>query len=334
MLAATALIWTFRDTAPERVATLLRRVGGAGALIVLPQFLSLLVESVGWKLAFESMGRKLPLAGLLRVRMATEALAQTLPAGTVFCESMKPMLLARNCDADLSTSLAGMAARKWLLVGSQSLYVGGFALLAFPTLTLISRDVLGTAGLGYFVLGAALLLALLTVGSYSLLSQGRSAARVQASLTGLPWPWLQARLAPLGPGVARTDGQLRTFFATARRLPLPVLVFLAGWLLEACETFLILHLLGVHLSWKTAGALEVSASFLRNVAFLVPAGLGVQDLSYLAFLRALGVPDALDVAAAFLLLKRCKECFWALCGYAILAVDLRPDPLAKPLEAC
>jgi hypothetical protein len=52
VLAATALLWTFRDTAPERVATLLRRVGGAG---------------------------------LLRVRLATEALAQTLGAVADLC---------------------------------------------------------------------------------------------------------------------------------------------------------------------------------------------------------------------------------------------------------
>lgn len=96
-----------------------------------------------------------------------------------------------------------------------------------------------------------------------------------------------------------------------------------------------LYLLGVHLPWTTVGALEVSASFLRNVAFVVPAGLGVQDLSYLAFLRALNVADAVNVAAAFLLLKRSKECFWAVCGYAILAVDLRPLPAPKPIEqAC
>ena len=79
----------------------------------------------------------------------------------------------------------------------------------------------------------------------------------------------------------------------------------------------------------------IVASFLRNVAFMVPAGLGVQDLSYLTFLRALDVNDALELTAAFLLLKRCKECFWATCGYVILAIDLRALSVPKPLEqAC
>jgi uncharacterized membrane protein YbhN (UPF0104 family) len=152
-------------------------------------------------------------------------------------------------------------------------------------------------------------------------------------LTRLPSRWLRARLGPLEARFAHTDGQLKAFFGTVWNSPWPLLAFLAGWLLEAFDTFLILYLLGVRLPWVSVGALEVSASFLRNLAFMVPAGLGIQDLSYLAFLRALNVADALNVAVAFLLLKRCKECFWAITGYTILALEFRPQP--KPVEqAC
>jgi hypothetical protein len=332
-LAAGTLVWTFRDSEPERIAVLLKRVGGAGALILLPQCLSLLVESWGWRAAFDHMGRRLPLLGLFRARLATEALAQTLPMGVVFCESMKPMLLARTCGAELSTSLAGMAVRKWLLISSQSLYVGAFALLSFPVLTHISGAILGARGLPFALGGAALLLLLVAAASRALLARGRIVSRVFTLLTRLPSKWLRSRLSPFATRLAHTDGQVEAFFATAWSSPVPLLAFLAGWLLEAADTWLILHLLGVRLPWTTVGALEVSASFLRNVAFMVPAGLGIQDLSYLAFLRALNVVDALNVAAAFLLLKRCKECFWAIAGYAILALELRPH--SKPAEhAC
>jgi len=334
-LAVATLAWTFRGTEPQRVGALLARVGGAGVLIVVPQCLALFVESVGWRMAFDGMGRKLPLFGLFRARLATEALAQTLPLGVVFCESMKPVLLARTCGADLPTSLAGMAARKWLLAGSQSLYVAGFTWLAWPVLSRISGVVLGGNGLPYALLGAAGLLLLIAVSSYVCLAHGRVASRLHASLSRLPLPWLKTRLAPLKSRFSHTDGQLRAFFATAFNSPLPLLTFLLGWVLEAADTFLILYLLGVRLPWTTVGALEVSSSFLRNVAFMVPAGLGVQDLSYLAFLRALNVADALNVAAAFLLLKRCKECFWAAVGYTVLAWDLRAIPARKTLEqAC
>jgi uncharacterized membrane protein YbhN (UPF0104 family) len=334
-LAALTLLGSFRNADLTHVARLLGRVGGAGVLILVPQMLSLLVESIGWRWAFESMGRRLPLFGLFRARLATEALAQTLPLGVVFCESMKPVLLARTCGVDWPTSLAGMAARKWLLVASQSLYVGGFALLAWPVLAGISQPILGVAGLPYALLGAAGLLAILALSSFVLLSQGRAASRLHGLLTRLPWAWLKTRLSPLSERFAHTDGRLKVFFATALSSPQPLFAFLGGWLLEAAETTLILYLLGVRLPWTTLGALEVSASFLRNVVFVVPAGLGVQDLSYLAFLRALGVSDALDVAAAFLLLKRGKECFWAAWGYVVLALDLKPLPARKAVEqAC
>jgi glycosyltransferase 2 family protein len=333
-LAVATLAWTFRGTEPERIAALLGRVGAAGLLILLPQLLSLLVESFGWRLAFEAMGSRLSLGGLFRARLATEALAQTLPMGVVFCESMKPVLLARNCGADLSTSLSGMAARKWLLVSSQSLYVASFGLLAFPVLVATSRPLLGAPGLPYLVLGGAGLLLLLAAVSYGLLAHGRLAWRIHGLLSQLPWAWLRAKLSPLQSRCAHTDEQLKRFFERALSSPLPLLAFLMGWLLESVDTFVILHVLGVHLSWTTVGALEVSASFLRNVAFMVPAGLGVQDVSYLAWLRALGVPDALNVAAAFLVLKRGKECFWALVGYAVLALDLRMPARDARSVAC
>lgn len=331
-LAVLTLVWTFRGVDPRHVFSLVASIGGAGVLILLPQCLSLLVESFGWQLAFAAMNERLPLLGLFRARLATEALAQTLPAGVVFCESMKPVLLARTCGAALPTSLAGMAARKWLLVSSQSLYVGGFALLAWPVLTGISRQIIGAAGLSYALLGAGLLLLALALVSYGMLAHGRMASRLFAALSRIPSEWLRARLAPLESRCAHTDGHVQNFFSNVRRSPWPLLAFLCGWLLEATETLLILYLLGVRLPWMTVGALEVSSSFLRNVAFMLPAGLGIQDLSYLSFLRALHVGDALETTAAFLLLKRCKECFWAVCGYVILGFDLRALHAPKPLE--
>ena len=331
-LATATLVWTFRDTDPQRVGVLLGRVGAAGLLILVPQLLSLFAESVGWRLAFEGMGRRLSLFGLFRARLATEALAQTLPLGVVFCESLKPVLLARTCGAELSTSLAGMAARKWLLVSSQSLYVGGFALLSWSALGGISASVLGGDGLPQALLAASGLLLLMAATSYVALAHGRMAGRFYGLLTRLPSSWLRARVEPLRGRFTSTDGELKAFFATALHSPLPLAAFLIGWLLEAADTFLILYLLGVRLPWTTIGAVEVSASFLRNVVFMVPAGLGVQDMSYLAFLRALQVPDVLNVAAAFLLLKRGKEAFWAACGYAILALDLRGSTARKPVE--
>jgi uncharacterized membrane protein YbhN (UPF0104 family) len=54
------------------------------------------------------------------------------------------------------------------------------------------------------------------------------------------------------------------------------------------------------------------------MAFFSPGGLGVQDLGYMAFLSALGIPEAPAVSAAFVVLKRSKEILWIGVGYALL----------------
>jgi hypothetical protein len=57
------------------------------------------------------------------------------------------------------------------------------------------------------------------------------------------------------------------------------------------------------------------------VAFVVPAGIGIQDLGYALFLRALAVPNASEVAAAFTLLKRGKELLLVTLGLCLLGID-------------
>ena len=79
--------------------------------------------------------------------------------------------------------------------------------------------------------------------------------------------------------------------------------------------------------------------FARNAAFFVPAGLGIQDAGYLAFLSAFGA--AAPLAAAFIVVKRTKELIWIAIGYvALLALERRQPPdtastvsVAAPLGA-
>ena len=95
-------------------------------------------------------------------------------------------------------------------------------------------------------------------------------------------------------------------------------MFFVAWCCEAAETAVLLHVLGVQLDLEAIVVMEVCVSFLRHIAFVLPAGLGVQDFGYVTFLAALGVPDALNVGAAFVLLKRGKELFWSIVGFGCL----------------
>ena len=80
-----------------------------------------------------------------------------------------------------------------------------------------------------------------------------------------------------------------------------------------------IRLLGAGLSFRSVFSFEGVLALARGLAFFTPSGLGVQDLGYLAFLKGLGVQQAINVWGAFVLVKRGKEIFWIIIGYLLLA---------------
>ncbi len=319
--AGLLLIVTFADVNVTRVHALLARVGVAGfLLLLLPQFCSLFVESAGWCWAFANLGRSLPLLRVFQVRLSTEALAMSLPAGALICESTKPALLGRLCGVPVGESIAAMVARKYLLLASQAVYVLTLAGLGFGLLQGISRSALGLPGLGYVALGCGSAVALAALCIDRGLKQSSLAQSALAVLRRLPLSFVRRALEASAAHFGRTDDEISRYFRLPLRARLaPAVFFLLGWLLEAVETFVILRLLGVEVDFVTAASVEVVLSFVRNVVFVTPAGLGVQDGGYAAFLTALGIPNALTVSAAFVVLKRGKELVWTAVGYSLLA---------------
>ena len=117
VLAGLVLVLTFRTVDTSRLGLLLSQIPTAALLLLaLPQLLALGLESLGWQWVFDVIGRPVRYWPLLQVRLATEALAQSLPGGPLWSESMKPVLLGRYCGLGVPESLTGVAARKVLLL--------------------------------------------------------------------------------------------------------------------------------------------------------------------------------------------------------------------------
>ena len=62
---------------------------------------------------------------------------------------------------------------------------------------------------------------------------------------------------------------------------------------------------------------------IRSFAFVLPAGLGVQDAGYITMFDALSGTRLATLGAAFVLVKRAKELFWILVGYILLFLGRR-----------
>jgi uncharacterized protein (TIRG00374 family) len=325
-LGAALALFTqvLRGADAHDVGILVAGVGVGGVLLaMLPQLASLALETVGWKLTFRAGRASVRFAPLLRVRIATEALAQSLPLGVAFAESVKPLLLRKHCGLVVARSLAGMTGRKVLILIAQSAYVLLLAGLGFEGLEALGSRLFGFPHLGWLALGAGTVLGVVGIAIALTLRQSAVARGIFALLARLPVPRLRAFLTERERAFTSTDGALSTLFrAEPRRLALPTCFFLCGWLMESVETWLLLTVLGAHPSFLAVGAIEVVVSLVRNVVFVVPAGLGVQDLGYVSCFTAFGVPDAASTGAAFVLLKRGKELFWIAVGYALLGSEI------------
>ena len=331
--ALSLLVWTFHGVDFERVSDAMAGVGLLGLLLIAaPQALSLTFECLGWSRVFQSLGQRIAIKPLLRVRLMTEAVAQTLPLGVIWAESLKPSLLARHAEVPAGRAVAGLVARKYLLVSSQAVSVGLLTACGFGTLRLLSQRFTGHAELAWLAFTASAVLVVLAVSIGGAFARGRVAIRLLASLRRIPLRGLQRALERRQASFSSTDALSERYFALgfARSTLAPGVFFLCGWLCEALESYLILHLLGVELDFFTIASVEVLLSFLKNVMFVLPAGIGIQDVGYVSCLTALGVPDALTVGAAFSALKRGKELFWASIGYFLLATDARPELAPAP----
>jgi hypothetical protein len=115
----------------------------------------------------------------------------------------------------------------------------------------------------------------------------------------------------------RLDQALRDYYRTEwRRFGLSLGFHLAGWLLGALDTLVILWALGVTASVTTATIVEALGSGVRFATFLVPASLGPSEAANAAAFAALGFGAGAGLAFSFI--RRARQAVWVVIGLAVL----------------
>ena len=180
-----------------------------------------------------------------------------------------------------------------------------------------SRVAIGRGGLPLLLLATAFVLVAVALLMVTATAKGQMADRLHRWLERLLGRWLGAWLERNALRFQRTDQSLAIFFKHPLGLVLPVLLYMAGWMVRSLETLLFLYLLGVNAPLSATMALETTIILVRVLVVPVPGGLGVQDLGYVLFMRAFAVPDAITIGTTLALLKRGKEIVWTMVGLMI-----------------
>ncbi len=316
---ALAVVLLSRLLAHTDAAAMLHAVASAGALVVvapLPFALSLAVDSYATNLLLRALGNRTTLAQVLPVRLASEALHLSVPAGFVASDTVTAVLLDSRADVPMRDGVVAAIARRWLMMRAHAGYIAFGALFGFSALAALSARLLGGPGLVWALVASAVvpLGASFTIGAGVL---GRSTfTRLQALCRRVPSDrarrWVESRRCE----ASATDAQVARLRAAPRATTAATLGYFACWCVEALDSALVLHLVGGDVSLRAVFAVEAGLTLVRSLAVIAPSGLGVVDVGYATVLPALGV-DA-NAAAAFVVLKRGKELAWVAAGYAVL----------------
>ena len=165
-----------------------------------------------------------------------------------------------------------------------------------------------TTGQAYRRLVIALLFALpVPVITALLLRYGSVFARLQKFLRPL------VGAGALSAGAASLDDELRACLHRGWTLFFAGALQLAAFISGSFEIWLALRLFGHPVGAKAALVLESMTQAMRHLAFVVPAGLGVQEAGLVLFGHALGISS--EMALAVSMAKRLRE---VLCGLPAL----------------
>ena len=98
---------------------------------------------------------------------------------------------------------------------------------------------------------------------------------------------------------------LRSIYASPARLAASSSIHLATWLASATMVWLSVRLIGGHLGFLSAVAIEALLAGLRSATVFVPSAIGVQEAGYAALMPLFGLGP--EVGLAVSLLRRARD---------------------------
>jgi putative membrane protein len=308
LLAGLALFgWFVHRAGPGEIWQHVRGLGWLALVVPVPYFAVYLLDTWGWYLAFGSYTDEKPrYRDLFRIRWAGEAVNNVVPSAYIGGEAIKVYLLHKRGIQGLAAGTS-VVASKTCQVLAQVLFIGLGAMVAFPHL---EAGTGGRLGMG-IITGAAFTV----VGLLFFIQRHGMFSGLRALLTKL-----SIRIKAIEKHqdtLRKLDDQVFRFYNRDRKKFFKcTLVYLAGWMADALEIYVVCWLLGLQLTWTEAVAIEAFISVAKAMGIFVPAALGVQESGVVLLFHLFGLPA--PIGAAYAILRRGREMIYVLLGGALL----------------
>ena len=294
-------------------------IGPVALLVVVPFPFALAMDAWAWQGLLAALERKVSWWTLFVIRIGTEAVTNSAPAGAMWADAISPLLVAQRAGIPAVDVFAASTAKRWTVVRMHGGYVAVCAALGAGSILHASRVLMKSDVLLVSVFAASASLVLLSIAIEALARGGQIAGRISGTLGNARFQRVRTWIETRRHHFARADVQLARLSKDKRAGAGAAWRMLGLWIIEGLESYVILRLLGAPLGVIEVLSFDAALSVVRSTAMFAPAGIGVQDVGYLAVLQAYGVPDAASLGPAFIVLKRLKEAFWIAIGFVILA---------------
>jgi putative membrane protein len=287
------------------IVAILSRAGWGLLIVALFHFLPLVLDALAIRVLIKPGSIRHPYRDSLTARWLGESANSLMPGGQIG----GPLLMTRHlsqCGMRMEEAAAAITVSTTLQTFAQILFaLMGAALLGVQA----SRF---SFSLDVTVLMASAFLAVQVGGFYLIQRRGlfsklmRAVKRLSGKRDWSHWISHAQAIDTAVEEAYRRDGAVMASFFLS----------LVGWVVGTGEVYLILHFLGMPVSWRDALLLESLGQAIRGAGFAIPGALGVQEGGYLllAPLAALGP----DTALALSLAKRARELLLGVPGILYL----------------
>ena len=276
--------------------------------ILLIAFLWHVSNSIAWSFAFQPDPFRPGLRILFMAKLAGEAVNQLTPLANIGGEPLKAYLLKNQAPA--SRGLASVIINKTAQVMTGLVFTAlGLALVilywdlpqAIPLPVQLGLSILLAAGC-YFVW-------LLYHKQRHMFSSLLSFLRG----VGLNMDFIEDRMAR----AVRIDSSISMFYRDHKgRFFLALGFHAVGWLLGACETYLILRVLGAGIDFEVAFLITSLTLIINSLFFFMPSNIGVLEGGQVFLFMTLGLDPAMGLSLG--IAKRMRKIFWISIGWLCL----------------
>ena len=250
LLGVSLIVYLFSQIDLQGAVERIFSIGFSSVLILVPFLVLHVVETFAWIKVFPPGMRSIPFFPLLKIQLIAETVSMTLPAGVAVGEPLRPYLCKRFIGLPVPESVASVAVRKLMLGAAQGLYTLIGALAGYGFLQMVSGRIIGFEGLGLLMVLCGLAVFLLFMLFLLLLLNGQVAGHIHRFLMLVQFRRVKEWLLEKESGFLDTDQALNSYRGSPSggRL-LAMLYYVGAWFMLTAESYIILSLLGVEISF-------------------------------------------------------------------------------------